>query len=69
MKTIKFVVKVTRSGHRVPEYVERIDRTPIETTKNHKRALIMGKFEAEDAIKTIQSSQCSAELVSVEVHA
>lgn len=69
MKTIKFVVRVTRAGRRVPEYVERIDRTPIETTTNRKRALLMGKFAAEDAIKSIQSSQCSPELVSVEVHA
>jgi hypothetical protein len=69
MKTTKFVVRVTRAGRRVPEYVQRIDRTPIETTKNRKRALIMGKFTAEDAIKSIQSSQCTPELVSVEVHA
>ena len=69
MKTTKFVVKVIRAGRRVPEYVERIDRTPIETTKDRKLALIMGRFTAEDAVKSIQSSRCSPELVSVEVHA
>jgi len=69
MKTTKFVVRVFRAGLRVPEYVQRIDRIPVETTKNRKLALIMGKFTAEDIIKSIQSSQCNPELVSVEVHA
>ena len=69
MKTTKFVVKVIRVGSRVPEYVQRIDRTPIETTKNRKLALIMGRFTAEDAVKSMQDSRCSRELVSVEVHA
>ena len=49
MKTIKFVVKVNRGGTRVPEYVQRIDPTPIQMTTNRKLALIMGKFTAEDA--------------------
>ncbi len=69
MKTTKFVVRVFRAGLRVPEYVLRIDRIPVETTKNRKLALIMGKFTAEDIIKSIQSSQCNPELVTVEVHA
>jgi hypothetical protein len=69
MKTSKFVVKVIRAGCRVPEYVQRIDRTPIETTKDLNLALIMGRFTAEDAVKSIQSSRCSPELVSVEVRA
>jgi hypothetical protein len=67
MKTTKFVVKVIRVGSRVPEYVQRIDRTPIETTKNRKLALIMGRFTAEDAVKSMQNSRCNPELVSVEV--
>ena len=69
MKTTKFVVRVIRVGGRFPEYVQRIDRIPVETTKNRKLALIMGKFTAEDIIKSIQSSQCNPGLVSVEVHA
>lgn len=69
MKTTKFVVRVIRVGSRFPEYVQRIDRIPVETTKNRKLALIMGKFTAEDIIKSIQSSQCNPGLVSVEVHA
>ena len=36
MKNIKFVVKVLRSGIRPPEYVQRIDRTPIQMTTNRK---------------------------------
>lgn len=67
MKNTKFVVKVIRGGTRAPEYVERIDRSPIQTTTHRKLALIMGRFTAEDAIKSIQTSRCSAELVSVQV--
>jgi len=67
MKNTKFVVKVNRGGALVPQYVQRIDRTPIQTTTNRKLALIMGKFTAEDAVRSIQTSRCSPELVSVKV--
>jgi len=67
MKNTKFVVKVIRAGTRVPQYVERIDRSPIQTTTHRKLALIMGRFTAEDAVKSMQTSRCSAELVSVQV--
>jgi hypothetical protein len=65
MKNIKFVVKVNRHGFRVPEFVQRIDRSPIQMTTNRKRALVMGRFTAEDAVKSIQTSRCIPELVSV----
>lgn len=65
MKTTKFVVRVNRGDARAPEYVRRIDRTPIQTTTNRKLALVMGKFTAEDAVKSIQNSRCSPELVAV----
>lgn len=68
MKSIKFVVKVNRGGTRAPEYVRRIDRTPIQTTTNRKLALLMGRFTAEDAVKSIQTSRFLPELVSVEVN-
>jgi hypothetical protein len=66
MKNTKFVVKVNRSGTHAPQYVQRIDRTPILTTTNRKLALVMGKFKAEDAVKSLQNSRCSPELVSVQ---
>jgi len=66
VKTTKFVVKLNR-GTRVPEYVQRIDRTPFQTTTNPKLALIMGRFTAEDTVKSVQTSRCSPELVSVQV--
>jgi hypothetical protein len=66
MKNTKFVVKVSRGGSRSPEYVLRIDRTPIRTTPNRKLALATGRFTAEDAVKSIQNSRCSPELVSVQ---
>jgi len=69
MKNIKFVVRVSGVGTRAPEYVQRIDRTPIQTTPNRKLALVMGRFTAEDAVKSIQNSGCSPELVPVQVNA
>src|SRR5438445_8515960 len=59
MKNIKFVVRVNRCGARVAEFVQLIDRTPIQTTTNRMLALLMGRFTAEDAIKSIQNSRCS----------
>lgn len=67
MANTKFMVKVIRGGTHAPEYVQRIDRTPIQTTTNRKQALVMGRFTAEDAVKSIQTSRCSPELVSVQV--
>jgi hypothetical protein len=67
MKNTKFVVKLIRGGVRAPQYVQRIDRAPIQTTSNRKLALLMGRFTAEDVVKSMQTSQCSPELVSVEV--
>jgi len=69
MKRIKFVVRVKRNGTHTTEYVQRIDRTPIQTTADRNLALIMGKFMAEDAVKSLQTSRCSPELVSVRVSA
>ena len=69
MKNTKFIVKIDRGGTHAPEYVQRIDLTPILTTPNRKLALVMGRFTAEDAVKSIQSSRCSPELVSVRVTA
>jgi hypothetical protein len=65
MKNIKFLVKVNRGGTRAPEYVQRIDRAPIQTTTDRKLALVMGRFTAEDAVKSIQNSRRSPELVPV----
>jgi hypothetical protein len=69
MKNLKFVVKIIRSGFRTPQYVRRIDRIPIQMTNDRKRALIMGRFTAEDVVKSINNSQCRPELVSVPVGA
>jgi hypothetical protein len=69
MTNTKFIVKVDRGSTRAPEYVQRIDVTPIQTTPNRKLALVMGRFTAEDAAKSIHNSRCSPELVSVRVSA
>ena len=67
MKLIKFVVKVNRGAVRAAEYVQRLDRIPIQMTTDRKQALLMGRFTAEDTIKSIQNSRCTPELVSVTV--
>ena len=69
MKNTKFLVRVNRGGTRAPEYVQRIDRTPIQLTTHLKLALAMGKFTAEDAVRSIQNSRCSPEFVPVQVNA
>ena len=70
MENIKFVVKVIRkSSQRALQYVRRIDRTPIQMTTNRKLALVMGRFTAEDAVKSLQNSRCIPELVPVQVGA
>jgi len=67
MKTFKFVVRVNRGGTRAPAYVQRVDPSPIQMTTNRKLALIMGKFTAEDAVKSLQNARCVPELESVQV--
>ena len=59
MKNTKFLVKVNRGGARAAEYVLRVDRSPIQTTTNRKLALAMGRFTAEDAVKSMQNSRCN----------
>ncbi|MGC2193834.1 MAG: hypothetical protein WA628_04100 [Terriglobales bacterium] len=63
----KFVVKVNRGGTQAPQYVQRVDPTPIQMTTNRKLALVMGKFMAEDAVNSLQTPRCSPELVPVPV--
>jgi hypothetical protein len=67
MSNTEFIVKVDRGSTRAPEYVQRIDGTPVQTTPNRKLALVMGRFTAEDAVKSIHNSRCRPELVSVRV--
>jgi len=69
MTNIKFVVKVNRGGTRAPQYVQRVDPTPIHMTTDRKLALLMRRFAAEDAIKSLQNSHCIRELESVRVSA
>lgn len=67
MNNVKFLVKVNYAGTRVPNYVQRIDRIPVQMTTQRKLALIMGRFTAEDAAKSIQTARCIPELVAVPV--
>jgi hypothetical protein len=69
MTNVKFVVRVNYAGSRAPNYVHRIDRAPIQMTTQRKLALIMGRFTAEDAAKSIQTARCIPELVAVQVTA
>jgi len=65
MKNTKFVVKVNRGGTRTIEYVQRIDRKPVQTTYQRNLALVMGKFTAEDVVKSLGKSRWSPELVAI----
>jgi hypothetical protein len=67
MTNVKFVVKVNYTGSRAAAYVLRIDRASVEMTTTRKLALLMGKFAAEDAVKSIQNSRCTPELVPVQI--
>ena len=67
MKNTKFVVQVNRGGSRALEYVARIDRSPVGTTVKRNLALLMGKWTAEDVIKSLENSRCSTELVAIRI--
>jgi hypothetical protein len=67
MKNTKFVVRVNRRGALTAQYVQRVDLKPIQVTTHRKLALVMGKFTAEDAVKSLQNSRCTPELVLVQV--
>jgi len=69
MTNIKFLVKVNRGGTCAPQYVQRVDSTPIHMTTDRKLAQVMGRFTAEDAIKSLQNARCIPELESVQVRA
>jgi hypothetical protein len=62
-------VKVNRGSTRATVYVQRLDSPPIQMTPNRKLALVMGRFTAEDAVKSLQNSRRSPEPVSVQVSA
>lgn len=69
MTNVKFVVKVNYSGSRASSYVLRIDRAAVQMTTQRNLALIMGRFTAEDAAKSLQTARCIPELVPVQVTA
>lgn len=66
MNNTKFVVKVNRGGTRGAEYVQRIDRKPVQTTIQRNLALVMGKFTAQDVVKSLGKSRWSPEVVAVQ---
>ena len=67
MENIKFVVKVNRRDNHAVEYLKRIDKMPIQITTERDLALVMGRFTAEDAIKSIRNPRWSPELLPVKV--
>jgi hypothetical protein len=64
----KFLVKVVR-GTRAAEYVQRIDRSPVQTTPKRNLALVMGRLTAEDVVSSFGNSRCTPELVPILVSA
>jgi hypothetical protein len=67
MRQTKFLVKLNRRGTLVPQYVQRVDPAPIQTTTDPELALVMGRFTAEDTAKSMQNTRCSPEILSVPV--
>jgi hypothetical protein len=65
MKNTKFLVKLIR-GTRTAEYVQRIDQSAVQTTLKRNLALVMGRFTAEDVVKSLGNSRCTPELVPVQ---
>ena len=66
MKNTKFLVRVIR-GTRAAEYVQRIDRSPVQTTLKRNLALAMGRLTAKDVVSSLGNSGCTPELVPVQV--
>ena len=66
MEYIKFLMKLNRVGSRA-QYVMRMDQAPVQTTNDCKRALVMGKFAAEDLLKTMFNLGCRPQVVPVKV--
>ena len=62
----KFLVKLARCT-RAAEYVQRIDRSPVQTTPKRNLALVMGRLTAEDVVSSLGNSRCTPELVPVQV--
>jgi len=69
MSDTTFVVRVNWRGPRAPEYVQRINSTPIRMTTTRKLALLKGRFTAEDAVRLLQNARCIPELESVQISA
>lgn len=69
MKNTKFLVKINRTGSPRPQYVQRVDKACVETTSDRKRALVMAKFAAQDAMKSLQNARCTPELIPIQVPA
>jgi hypothetical protein len=65
MKNTKFVVRMNRRGAVTTQYMQRVVLTPLQMTPERKLALVMGRFTAEDAVKSFQNSRCTRELISV----
>ncbi len=65
MKNLKFVVRLNHDDSGAPEYVRRIDRIPVLMTSNRKLALVMGRFTAEDVVKSLHTSRRGSGVVSV----
>lgn len=68
MKYTKFVVKISRIGAPCAEYVQRVDRKPIQTTLVRNLALLMGRVTAMEVLESFKKSKWTPEMVAVEVN-
>jgi hypothetical protein len=66
MMNTKFIVKLNYVGKRGAEYVNGLTRRQSGQQTSSSGDL-MGKFTAEDVVKSIENARCKAQLVSVRV--
>jgi hypothetical protein len=68
MQHTKFVVKLSRTGAARAEYVQRIDRKPMQTTVERHLALLMGRVTATEVLDSLQKSRWTPEMVAIQVN-
>lgn len=68
MQYTKFIVRVSRLGATSAEYVQRIDRKPVQTTVERNSALLMGRVTAMEVLESFRRSKCTPEMVAVQVN-
>jgi hypothetical protein len=68
MKHTKFLVQVSRVGAPGAQYVQRIDRKPIQTTLERNLAMLMGRVMAMEVLESFKKSRWTPQIVAVHLN-